>query len=235
MNNYKKLKDNALLRYVAEIDYDGDPNEVILLHLSNGDLDDIYTDSIISKLDSSERQKLLNKAGRYVHLCFKDGDYSKYTKSIDTPVTDKDVKLSLIFDNYEFLIKLAYKDLDILEELNKFSNKSEFNKTSVIDTIRFKFNDDDKLIDCMSNFINTDKLYNIFGDEDRAYIYLNPNSLYDRGKIRSSLDLAVRIYNYVNKKRLSSIEVQGNKEMFNKVYDFINSRDCNIKKVINKI
>ena len=235
MVNCKKIKDDAILRYMSEVDFDGDPNEVILLHLSNGDLNDIYTDSIINKLEDKDREELLNTVNKYTYLCFKDGDYLKYTKSVDTPINDKDVKFGLILDNYEFLVKLAYKNLDIVKELNKFKNNSEFNKTSVINTIRFKFNDDNKLIDSMTNFINTDKLYNIFEDDDRAYIYLNPNTLYDKGKMRTSLDLAVRIYNYSNKKRLSSNDVLNKKELFDEVCNFINSRRCNIKQIIDKI
>ena len=50
MNNFKKFKDNSILRYLSEIDFDDDnTNEIILLHLSNGDLDDIYSNNIFTK------------------------------------------------------------------------------------------------------------------------------------------------------------------------------------------
>ena len=236
MNNFKKFKDNAMLRYLSEVDLDDDNlNEIILLHLTNGDLNDIYSNNVLDKLDDENRKDLLNKAGKYIHLCFKDGDYTKYTKSVRDTINDKDIKLTLVLDNYDYIIKIASIDLDILKELNKLSDIKEFNKTSVIDTVRFKFDNDNRLIDCMSNFIKTEKLYNLFDNNKRIIIYSNPSVLYDKNGVRSSLDIAIKLYNKANKKRLSSDEVKSNKELVDMVYDFINSKNYKFEELIKEI
>ena len=236
MNNFKQFRDNSILRYMSEIDFDDDnTNEIILLHLTNGDLDDVYSNNILDKLDGDKKKDLLNKAGRYIHLCFKDGDYLKYTKSVKDTINDKNIKLNLVLNNYDFVIKIASKDIDILKELDKLIDNKEFNKTSVIDTIRYKFENDDKLIDCISNFIKTEKLYNLFDDKKRSILYLNPTVLYDKNGNRSSLDVAVKLYNHVNKKRLSSDEVKNNKEMVDMIYDFINSKDYKFEDAVEGI
>ena len=237
MDNYKNLIDDCMLRYLDEIDFDNNNlGEVVLLHLMNGDLDDIYTNKTLNRLDDEEKTKLLNSAGKYINLCFTEGDYQKFDKSVDSPIKDKNFKLTLVLDSYDFLIKIAHKNIEILEELSKFRENKLYNKYSVISTIRYKFDNDDLLIDCFTNFLKTEKLYNLFDDKKRSLLYLNPKGImYDKDKVFSSLDIAIKIYNKANKKRLSVDDVKNDKELVDVIYDFINSKDYKFEDIIEKL
>ena len=49
--NYRKLKDTVLLRFLDEIDLEDEDslNLVLLKHLLNGELDDVYSNKYIKK------------------------------------------------------------------------------------------------------------------------------------------------------------------------------------------
>ncbi len=60
-NNYRNLKDTIILRYTKDINFDDDSFYTIFLeHLLNGDLDDVYSNSILDNLSLEDKLSLIH-------------------------------------------------------------------------------------------------------------------------------------------------------------------------------
>ena len=98
--NYRKLKDTVLLRFLDEIDLEDEDslNLVLLKHLLNGELDDVYSNKYIDNLSEFEKKEILKISRDYIYLIFNSGDYRNYDESLDCPIEDdKDFLLYLLY------------------------------------------------------------------------------------------------------------------------------------------
>ncbi len=237
--NYRKLKDTVLLRFLDEIDLEDEDslNLVLLKHLLNGELDDVYSNKYICNLGESEKKELLNTSRNYIYLLFNSGDYKKYDESIDCPIDDKDFMLYRLLDNYDFLIRLVIYNIDILEELNKYKDFYDFKSYSIIENIRNSFSNDEILISSISNFIKEDNLYKLFDVDQRSILYEYPNGVmydYVDGNYMpySSLEIATNIYNYVSDDDITIEEVTDNPQLVNQLTKFIKGDYFDFKNIV---
>ena len=227
MNSYKNindLKQNVILRYTKEIDYNDKDSlyEVLIRHLLNGDLNDCYKNNLLDGIDSREKEMLFNKTNKHRDLLLINGDISSYDESVDIyNVDDKDFVLRLVMDNYESLMNLVYYGEDIIDEMDKI--KDDYNyKFSVIETLRNSFGSDKLLMKCMSRFIRENKLYNTFNEKQRVVIYNYPlGIMFEDDNINSLLDIIVKIYNYAKKENISVDDLSNNVNLFEEVNNYI--------------
>ena len=227
MNNYKNiddLKQNVILRYTKEIDYNDKDSlyEVLFRHLLNGDLSDIYKNDLLDGIDKNEKNMVINKTNKYRDLLLINGDVSSYDESVDIyNIDDKDFVLRLVMDNYDSLMNLVYYHEDIIDEMDKI--KDDYNyKYSVIETLRNSFGSDKLLMKCMSRFIRENKLYNTFSEKQRVVIYNYPlGIMFEDDKINSLLDIMVKIYNYAKKENISVDDLSNNVNLFEEVNNYI--------------
>lgn len=238
--NYRQLKDTVTLRYLDEINFDDKNsfNLVLLKHMLQGDLDDVYSNKYIDNLNEYEKKEILKLSRNYVYLIFNSGDYRNYDESIDCPLDDdKDFLLYLLLDNYDFLLRLVVDNRDILEELNKYKDSFDFNSYSVIETIRNNFNNDEILISSLSKFIEEDSLYKFFDDNQRNVLYEFPNGvmygLIDGNyKPYSSLEIATNIYNYVSDDDVTIEEVNDSPQLVSQLSKFIKGDYFDFKNIV---
>ena len=204
-NNYRNLKDTTILRYTKDIDFDNDSFYLMLLeHLLNGDLDDVYTNSILDNLSLEDKNNVLYDARSFSHLIFVNGDYRKYDESVECPsAEDKDYLLIKILDNYDFLIRLIVYNKEIVLELEKYKHDLGYAYYSVIEKIRNNFNNDEVLIEAMSRLIKEDREHLLFNSENRAYLYSYPLGVMfikqnNKYRVFSPLEIASTIYNFAS-------------------------------------
>lgn len=227
MNSYKNindLKQNVILRYTKEIDYNDKDSlyEVLIRHLLNGDLNDCYKNNLLDGIDSREKEMLFNKTNKHRDLLLINGDVSSYDESVDIyNVDDKDFVLRLVLDNYDTLMDLVYYGEDIIDEMDNI--KDDYNYTfSVIETLRNSFESDKMLIKCMSRFIRENKLYNTFSEKQRVVLYNYPlGIMYEGDKVNSLLEIIVKIYNYGNRDSILVDDLANNVSLFDKVNKYI--------------
>ena len=227
MNNYKNiddLKQNVILRYTKEIDYNNKDSlyEVLFRHLLNGDLSDIYKNDLLDGIDKTEKNMIINKTNKYRDLLLINGDVSSYDESVDIyNIDDKDFVLRLVLDNYDTLMNLVYYHEDIIDEMDKIKNNFNY-KYSVIETLKNSFDSDKLLMKCMSRFIRENKLYNTFNEKQRVILYNYPMGIMFEGdKINSLLEIVVKIYNFGNNENILVDDLSDNVSLFEKVNNYI--------------
>ena len=76
INRLEKLKQETILRYTDEIDFDQDLSlyDVMINHFVNGDLDDVFDTSVTKGMSDTERKDLFDLTREFVGLCFSNGD-----------------------------------------------------------------------------------------------------------------------------------------------------------------
>lgn len=227
MNNYKNiddLKQNVILRYTKEIDYNDKDSlyEVLFRHLLNGDLSDIYKNDLLDGIDKTEKNMIINKTNKYRDLLLINGDVSSYDESVDIyNIDDKDFVLRLVLNNYDTLMNLVYYHEDIIDEMDKIKNNFNY-KYSVIETLKNSFDSDKLLMKCMSRFIRENKLYNTFNEKQRVILYNYPMGIMFEGdKINSLLEIVVKIYNFGNNENILVDDLSDNVSLFEKVNNYI--------------
>lgn len=228
-NNYRNLKDTIILRYTKDINFDDDSFYTIFLdHLLNGDLDDVYSNSILDNLSLEDKNNVLFDARNFSHLIFVNGDFRRYEESIDCPSTlDKDYILIKLLDNYDFLIRLIVFNKEIVLELERYKSKLGYSYYSIIDKIRNNFNNDEILVEAMSKLINEDKERLLFNDENRVLLYTYPMGVMfikdnDKYRVFSPVEIASHIYNYVSNDKLSINDINNNPLLIDHISKFLN-------------
>lgn len=245
MTLYEKvdyIKQNVILRYFNEINFDKTNSiyEVAFMHLFNGDLNDIYKHDKFDSLSFNDRKNVLDIVNKYKGLLFYNGNYKYFDESVELCVDvikDKDFIFGLVIKNYDFLIDLALYDVKIIEELNNFKNYIDFSEYCVMEVIRFNLSDNIKKIEALSEFIKLDNLYRIFDYDKRMILYKYPMGfLYeesnDNFKINTPIEIALKIYNYVNDNKLSIDEVNSDNNLLYKVTNFINSDNIEFNTIV---
>ena len=237
--NYRNLKDTTILRYTKDIDYNNDSFYLILLeHLLNGDLDDVYSNSILDNLSLEDKNNVLFDARRFSHLIFVNGDYKKYDESIECPSnSDKDYILIKVLDNYDFLIRLIVFNKEIVLEIEKDKENLGYSYYSVIEKLRNNFNNDEVLIESISKLVKEDKKHILFSDQNRVLLYSYPLGVMyikENGKYRvfSPLEIAAIIYNYVSKEKISFDDINKDPLLIERISKFLNEYFIDFKETL---
>lgn len=203
----EKLKQETILRYTDEIDYDQELSlyDVMINHFAKGDLDDCFDSDVFEGMSNSEREELCNLVREYVGLCFSNGDVDYWLDSLEnTPISDYNLIAYSIFNSYEYLLELA-KDggKDVLELLVSLRASDELRDTAVVSYLRNTFIDDKVLSAVLLEMAKEGNYYKVFTDEQKGMLLNYPEgTLYAYGddviNITSPLVLGVEIFNNVN-------------------------------------
>lgn len=240
--NYRNLKDTTILRYTKDIEFDNNSLYLILLeHLLNGDLDDVYSNNILDNLSLEDKNNVLYDARKFSHLIFVNGDFRRFDESIDCPSTeDKDYVLIKILDNYDFLIRLIVYNKEIVIELEKNKMELGYSFYSVIERIRNNFNNDEVLIGAMSKIIKEDKEHMLFSNENRVLLYTYPLGVMfikenDKFRILSPIEIASKIYNYTSLDKISMNDINNNPLLIDHIGKYINEYYIDFKEALISI
>ena len=190
INRLEKLKQETILRYTDEIDFDQDLSlyDVMINHFVNGDLDDVFDTSVTKGMSDTERKDLFDLTREFVGLCFSNGDVDYWLDSLEnTPIFDYSLIAYSIFNSFDFLLGLA-KDL---------------RDTALVNYLKNTFVDDKVLSSVLLDMSKKNSFYNIFTDEQKGILLNYPEgTLYAYGeddiKITYPLVLGIEIYNNVN-------------------------------------
>lgn len=203
----EKLKQETILKYTADIDFDHDLSlyDVMITHFANGDLDEAFLTDVTTGMDKKEVAALFALAREFQGLCFCKGEAEYWLDSLEnTPVHDYSIIACSIFDSFNYLLGLA-KDggRDVLELLVSLRASEELRDAAVVEYLRTTFVDDRALTAILFDMADERGAYGIFTDEQKGILLNYPEgTLYSYGdneiKITSPLVLGVQIYNNVN-------------------------------------
>lgn len=217
------LEKVAIERYTDEIDFasDIDMCDVIVRHLVSGDFDN---DFISEYLTNDNRENIMNLVNQYSGLCFYDQDYENWADSTSLQdIGDYRAILSVILDNYDFLIRMASNGgRDVLNELTNYVDCAGYNESSVVDYLRVGFNRNDDIIEhILVDMVNNEN-FSAFSNEQRACMLDHPLGVLfknDRDEIEYCKPevIANTIGNYMN-----PIEFYGNDEYMSNLVDLTN-------------
>ena len=203
----EKLKQETILRYADEIDFDQDLSlyDVMINHFAKGDLDDVFDTDVSDGMSESERRELFEVAREFVGLCFSNGDVDYWLDSVENiPISDYSLIAYSIFSSYEFLLELAKEGgKDVLEQLVALRASSDLRDTALVSYLSNTFVSDRVLSSILVEMAKKDSHYNIFTDEQKGILLNYPEgTLYAYGDdeimITSPLVLGIQIYNSVN-------------------------------------
>lgn len=202
-----KLKDETLKRYLEEIDLDNEMDvfDVMMHHFANGDLNDVFSSSVIADLTEDKQKELLEMANKHIDLCFYDGDADNWSDSIESiPITDYNLISYYLFDNYDFLLSILKDGGEkALEELEKYKDREGFSDSSTIDYLRRNFFADEIAKRTVIEMSKESSLYNLFTDAQKASLLTFPEgTLYFFGDedviLSSPILLAMEIHSRMN-------------------------------------
>ena len=203
----EKLKQETILRYTEEIDFDQELSlyDVMISHFVNGDLDAVFDTSVTNEMSDKEKKALFDLTREFVGLCFSNGDSDYWLDSLEnTPIYDYSLIAYSIFSSYDFLLGLA-KDggRDVLELLVSLRASEDLRDTAIVSYLKNTFVDEKVLSSVLIDMSGKSSFYNIFTDEQKGILLNYPEgTLYAYGenevRITSPLVLGVEIYNSVN-------------------------------------
>lgn len=203
----EKLKQETILRYTEEIDYDQELSlyDVMINHFAKGDLDDVFDSDVFAGMSESERKKLSDLVREYVGLCFSNGDVDYWLDSLEnTPIYDYNLIAYSIFNSYEYLLELANAGgKDVLELLVSLRASEDLRDTAIVSYLRNTFIDDKVLSAVLLEMAKEDSHYNVFTDEQKGILLNYPEgTLYAYGdnaiNVTSPLVLGLEIFNSIN-------------------------------------
>lgn len=198
----RKLKDEVILRYTEEIDFDFDLSlyNVMMQHFVNGDLDDVFLTDVTDGMSDEEKQDLFDLVRKYNGLCFAYGDTNSWLRSVEnTYISDFDLISNSIFDSYDYLLSLAKLGGEsVLKQLTALRENDKLNDVAVVGYLRDSFVDDRILTAILLDM--SDGKYDMFSNEQKGSLLKYPEgTLYFYGddaiKIISPVLLACRMYN----------------------------------------
>ena len=182
----EKLKQETILRYTAEIDFDHTLSiyDVMMSHFAAGDLDDVFMTDVTEGMNEKEVEDLFNLAREFQGLCFCKGDPEYWIDSLEnTPVHDYNMIAYSILESFDYLLGLA-KDggRDVLELLVSLRASEELRDAAMIEYLRTTFVDDRALTAVLYDMANKDSFYGVFTDEQKGVLLNYPEgTLYSYG------------------------------------------------------
>lgn len=230
---FEKLKQETILRYSDEIEYDADLNfyDVMMRHFVSGDLDDVFVSNVVLGMSDDEKKDLFSLTRKYNNLCFYKGDPLCWLDSVENALAaDYDLIAYVVIDNYNYLLRVA-KDggRTVLEQLRRLSKIEALKESSIIDFVRNSFIDDNVLATILLDMSKDDSLYDIFTDEEKVALLSNPEgTLYhcfktNELKILSPLLLGAQLYNEYTDDYIDAVDENNNEELVLKLGDFFSS------------
>lgn len=203
----EKLKQEVILRYTDEIDYDQELAlyDVMINHFAKGDLDDVFDSDVFEGMSESERKNLFDLVREYVGLCFSNGDVDYWLDSLEnTPISDYNLIAYSIFNSYEYLLEIAKAGgKDVLELLVSLRASEDLRDTAIVSYLRNTFIDDKVLSTVLLEMAKEGSYYKVFTDEQKGILLNYPEgTLYAYGdgaiNVTSPLVLGLEIFNKVN-------------------------------------
>ncbi len=200
----KHLKNETILRYTEEIDYDEDLSlyDTMMEHFINGDLDDAFITDVTNGMTDEEKKELFDLVREYNGLCFAKGNVEYWLDSLEnTFVADFDMIAYNILDSYNYLLNLAkHGGRRVLEQLAALRENDELRDVAIVEYLRNSFVSDGCLTAILLDMSDEDSLYEMFSNEHKGHLLNYPEGiLYHYGdnkiKLISPLVLGSRLYN----------------------------------------
>lgn len=186
ISRLNNLKNEVVMQYSDEIDYDGDRDfiitDAIFSHLVKGDLNDFYESPLLEGMDEEERNRTLTAVNKYSYVLFYDQNQDSWYDSIDMALVDYDTIALKLLNYYDFLIRI-YKNggEKVLKELAKYVDYDSFMDTSVVDYLIGSFISDEVLEKVIIDMSLEDGPYKDFDTDKRACLLMYPEgTLYRR-------------------------------------------------------
>ena len=204
----EKLKQETILRYTDEIEYDQDLSlyDVMMSHFVNGDLDDVFITDVTDGMDKKEANALFELAREFLGLCFFKGDSDYWIDSLEnTPIADYNLIAYSILNSYDYLLNLAkIGGRDSLELLISLRAFDDIRDLAIVNYLKNTFVNDDVLNTIILDMSKQNSKYGIFTEEQKGILLSYPEgSLYSYGNnsimITNPLVLGCQIYNKFNK------------------------------------
>ena len=164
MNSIKligKLEDVCLERYLDEMNFKLDDDnsndlylcDVMIEHLSKGDLNDVYESDQIESFRDDDKKKLLNIVSSNSDICFVNNSSEYWLDSINyIEVDDYKFAVKKIIDNFEFLLKVCINcGENRVKLLSSLKNENLHFNQSIVDSIRDNFENDDEIISLLNS------------------------------------------------------------------------------------
>lgn len=210
------LKQATLVNYLENIDLSDDRAlyDEMMYHFVEGDLDDEFYSSIYDGLEIDDKKSLQDLTRKYISLCFYDGDVNNWVDSVENVPLDYELIAMKLFDNYNFLLRIARDGgEDALKELKRFQKCEGYHENAAIDYLRNTFLSDTILRKIILEMTKKDSLYKVFTVEQRASLCRFPEgTLYsfdfdnEKVKVSSPLSLALEINRRVNSEELKDLQ-----------------------------
>lgn len=200
----KQLKNETILRYTDEIDYDEDLSlyDVMMEHFVRGDLDDAFVTDVTDGMSEDEKRKLFDLVREYNGLCFAKGNVEYWLDSLEnTFVADFDMIAYNILDSYNYLLNLAkHGGKRVLEQLSSLRSNDELKDVAIVEYLRNSFVSDGCLTAILLDMSDEGSVYDMFSDDQKGHLLNYPEgTLYyygdNRLSIISPLVLGSRLYN----------------------------------------
>lgn len=163
-----KLLDYVIKNHCLEINFDDhhDVYEHMLASFKSGELDDIYTNPFLLKLDDNKKMSLFSVARKYLSLCFDNNGINNWTNSDNLSQfgDDCDFFFKEVFDNFDNLLEiLYYGGEDVLKLLSQFET-TNCDGQSIVSYIKDCFPSEDifkEMIISMASKYNGYKNYSV--------------------------------------------------------------------------
>lgn len=165
-----KLEDVCIDRYLDEMDFKidfEDPNDlylcdVMIEHLTKGDLNDVYESNQLDKYNEEDRLKILNYVSNNNDICFVENTPEYWLEAINyIDVDDYKFAVKKILDNIEFLIKIAINcGEDKLKLLNSLKDENIHINQSIVDSLRDNYMNDEEIIKLLNSKLSNSTIKN---------------------------------------------------------------------------
>ena len=215
------LLDATLLQYCENINLVDITSvcDAMLKHLVEGDLDREFLSPKLTSVSSKEKEKAFTLARKYSYLCFYEGNVDYWEDSVDgyNPGILSELIVERILDNYNFLVELAYeKGESAVAELINFKD-TDFSISSIVDTARNVFDNDQILKSVLANVADT---YSDLNSKDKAILYNYPEGvLYTEYDVNDTKDF-ILIPREELQRKVSEYTLDNNITALNEVIDY---------------
>lgn len=236
---FEKLKQETILRYSDEIEYDANLTfyDVMISHFVAGDLDLVFVSSVVEGMSDDEKKDLFDLTREYNGLCFHRGNTLCWLDSAENALAaDYDMIAYKVIDNYNYLLSVAkYGGRPILELLKELSQVQAFDDSCIVDFFRNSFIDDKALTAVLSDMSKEKSFYNIFTDEQKVallcnpegtlYSYINPREI----RIISPLLLGAQLCNEYSSNGVYSIDEDNSEDLVLQLSEFLRSEEMSFE------
>ena len=156
-----KLEDVCLERYLDEINFKLDDDssndlylcDVMVEHLSKGDLNDVYESDLIESFREDDKKKLLDLVSKNSDICFVNNSSEYWIDTINyIEVEDYRFAVKKILDNFEFLLKVCINcGENKLRLLSSLKDQKLHINQSIVDSIRDSFESDEEIFSLLNS------------------------------------------------------------------------------------